>query len=122
MSRPGSISNISGATTRSTLTARAWPNAASRNNAALWDSVPSLICYGRRATPQRKTITEYRIVTGYLDLAARQYSAVWRYIMRRCAMRTFVAVLRVDLADRHPVVHSDRKCGPCVPGELRIRG
>ena len=24
---------------------------------------------------------------------------------------------RVDLADCHPVAHSDRKCGPCVPGE-----
>jgi len=28
----------------------------------------------------------------------------------------------VDLANRHPLGHSDRKRGPCVPGELRIRG
>ncbi len=28
----------------------------------------------------------------------------------------------VDLADRDSLGHSDRKRGPCVPGELRIRG
>jgi hypothetical protein len=28
----------------------------------------------------------------------------------------------VDLANRHPLGHSDRKRGSCVPGELRIRG
>jgi len=27
----------------------------------------------------------------------------------------------VNLANRHPLGHSDRKRGPCVPGELRIR-
>ena len=27
----------------------------------------------------------------------------------------------VDLANRHSLGHSDRKRGPCVPGELRIR-
>jgi hypothetical protein len=27
----------------------------------------------------------------------------------------------VDLADRDPLGHSDRKRGPCVPVELRIR-
>jgi hypothetical protein len=33
--------------------------------------------------------------------------------IRRCS--------RVDFTDRQRIAHSDRKCGPCVPGKFRIR-
>ena len=38
---------------------------------------------------------------------------MWHEDIHRCSY--------VNLADRHPLGHSDRKRGPCVPGELRIR-
>src|SRR5262245_38563952 len=75
-----------------------------------------------RATPQRKTITDYS------DHYRRRRNEIVTLIRRVDNVRTMEMChedihrcSRVDVADRQRIAHSDRKCGASVPGKFRIR-